>query len=106
MDISESSIQEALVKKAVGYDADDEVSEFGIDDEGREVLLKRKVTKKHYSPDMSAIKLLLEKYHSELEQAYENMSDEELIREKSRLLQLLEEENKSANRKVQASDQV
>ena len=52
------------------------------------------------------MKLLLERYGLEFEKSLENMSDAELFEEKNRLLQLLEEERKNANRKMQTSDKV
>lgn len=97
MEVNEENLRQALMKKAIGYDADEQICEFSIDENGREVLCKRKVTKKHYAPDLSAIKLVLEKYRAELEDAYSKMTDEELLAEKNRLLQLLEEENKNAD---------
>lgn len=105
-ELDEEKLKDALIKKAVGYDAKEEVKEFVVDEEGREVLSKKKVTKKHYSPDLSALKLVLDRYYSDLTVEFENMTEAELLQEKARLLQLLEEEKKSANRKMQAPDQM
>ncbi len=105
-ELDEKKLKDALIKKAVGYDAKEEVKEFVVDEEGREVLSKKKVTKKHYSPDLSALKLVLDRYYSDLTAEFENMTEAELLQEKARLLQLLEEERKSANRKMQAPDQM
>ena len=65
----------------------------------KKFLQKKRITKKHVSPDLAAMKLLLERYGLEFEKSLENMSDAELFEEKNRLLQLLEEERKNANRK-------
>ena len=50
---------------------------------------KKKVTKKHYSPDISAVKVLLERYYKTYEDKVLDMSDEELSAEKERLKNLL-----------------
>ena len=103
---SEDQVIKALIKKAVGYEAKDEIKEFIIDENGKEILAKKRITKKHVSPDLAAMKLLLERYGLEFEKSLENMSDAELFEEKNRLLLLLEEERKNANRKMQTSDKV
>ncbi len=103
---SEDQVKKALIKKAVGYEAKEEIKEFIIDENGKEILAKKRITKKHVSPDLAAMKLLLERYGLEFEKSLENMSDAELFEEKNRLLQLLEEERKNANRKMQTSDKV
>ncbi len=97
-------LKKALLKKALGYQTCEQVCEYSISENGEEVLSKRKVTKKQLSPDMTALKLLLEKFYSEV--SVEKMTDEELLAERARLLQLLKEEEENANREVQESDQV
>ena len=88
-------IEKALIKKAVGYDAEEVVEEFA-DDEGDLRLLKRKVTTKNFPPDVSAAKLLLDIGGSK---SVEEMTDEELEEQKNRLLKLLEEIESNANKK-------
>lgn len=78
----------ALIKKALGYDATEVVEEYIADEEGVK-LSKKKVTKKNVPPDITAIKLLLEGEELDLSK----MSDDELIKEKERLLKLLAESN-------------
>ena len=79
-------VRAALEKKALGYDTDEVVEEYGCTD-GEAVLLKRKVTKKAVPPDIQAAKILLERQTS-----VQEMSDEELERERLRLLRLLKED--------------
>ena len=43
--MSEDPVREALVRRALGYETDEVVEEYGFN-EGEAVLLKRKVTKK------------------------------------------------------------
>ncbi len=90
-------ISSALYKKAVGYTAKEVVEEYGGQD-GE--LLKRKVSKKHIPPDISALKTYLELNNSQDE--FENISDEELEKIKTRLLQqlqqiVMEEKNENSN---------
>ena len=77
----------ALLKKALGYDAEETVSEYVESDDGVK-LVKKKVTKKNVPPDVSAIKILMEENS---EKDVFAMSDEELIAERNRLLNLLKE---------------
>ena len=74
----------SLYKKAVGYTVSEKTTEYSSEGD----VVKRKVTSKHYPPDISALKAYLE-ITSEGEN-YEKMTDEELTEEKMRLLKLLE----------------
>ncbi len=81
-------LQKALLKKALGYDFTETVMEYVLDDEGIK-LSKKKVTKKNVPPDMTALKMLLCEEQTDLS----NMTDEELEKEKLRLISILAEEN-------------
>ncbi len=59
------------------------------------MLVKKKVTTKYNPPDSGALKTYLDLVGN---QSFEEMSDEELKREKLRLLQELQEENKKKKR--------
>ena len=85
-------IENALKKRAVGYDTEETVEEFSEND-GEVVLTKRKVTKKSVPPDISAAKLLLDMDEGETDLSA--LSDEQLKEEKNRLLKLLEEVNEN-----------
>ena len=54
-------IRKALLKKALGFSSDEVVEEYTLDKNGNEVLNRRKVTKKYNPPDISAVKILMEK---------------------------------------------
>ena len=82
-----TDLENALIKKALGYDATEVVEEYSSDNEGEIRLLKKKITKKNVPPDMSALKLLLDESQQDLAQ----MTDEELFDEKVRLLNILKE---------------
>lgn len=78
----EKKLTEALLKKAIGYTAKEEVVEYKLED-GETYPVKKKISKKHYPPDLSAMKAYMELAKSE---NFAKMSDEELVSEKNRLL--------------------
>ena len=88
-EIPSDVIEKALLKKALGYNTSEIIEEYVIDEDGNEKLSKRKVTKKHISPDIPAPKVLLEHYSDIENSMYENMSDEELKKEKIKIIKLL-----------------
>jgi len=87
-------LNDALVKKAMGYSVEESVCEYGMcDDELK--LIKKKISKKYYPPDLSAINLLIGSVNKS---DFETMTDEELEQEKNRLLKLLKE-NENGDKK-------
>ena len=81
-------IRKALLKRALGYNSTETVVEYSGD--GEECTVVRKiVTEKDVPPDISAAKLLLEKWQTD---DYSTMTDEQLEAEKRRLLSLLKGE--------------
>ena len=82
----EEKIGEALLKVALGYQIA-EVTEEYAEVDGALKLTKRKKTKKDVPPDLKAVQMLLE---SDGNDEYSGWSDEELAREKERLLRVLE----------------
>ncbi|MBO4472646.1 MAG: hypothetical protein J5765_02430 [Clostridia bacterium] len=81
----DGKLAKSLYKKAVGYTATEKTLEYSPEGE----LIKKKVTSKHYPPDITALKAYLELLSGE--ESIENMTDEELEKEKERLLKELEE---------------
>lgn len=82
-------IRKALLKRALGYDTSEVVEEYAKNDDDMTVV-RKKVTTKNVPPDISAAKLLLD----DIEKAKTDLSeltDEQLIAEKNRLLELLKE---------------
>ncbi len=77
-------MEEALIRKAIGYDVQEITEEYSLENE----LVKRKVTTKHMPPDMSALKTLIELKSEEGDLS--KMSDEELAQLKIKLLSQLE----------------
>lgn len=88
-DFNEIELKSALIKRALGYDANEVVEEFNYDEDGHEKLAKKKITKKHYAPDISAIKILIERYGNLSKEEIDLMSDEELKEERNRILKEL-----------------
>lgn len=82
-------IVRALTRRAIGYTTEEIVEEYSFD-EGRAVLTKRKVASKEYPPDLSAINTLLELLQDN--RKVSDLSDEELKKERKRLLEELRKE--------------
>lgn len=76
-------LMSALTRRAIGYTTEDVVEEYSVD-EGKVSLVKRKVSSKEYPPDLSAINVLLELMDNN--QKLSDMSDDELAKERKRLL--------------------
>ena len=83
----EEKIGEALLKVALGYQIA-EVTEEYAEVDGVLKLTKRKKTKKDVPPDLKAVQMLLEQHGDSAE--YSSWSDEDLEREKERLIGLLQ----------------
>lgn len=83
----EEKIGEALLKVALGYQVK-EVTEEYAEVDGTMKLTKRKQIKKDVPPDLKAVQILLSA--EEGGNGFENWSDEELEKERERLLAQLE----------------
>lgn len=84
--LSQKKLKDALLKKALGYDCTETVTEYVSDEDGIK-LSKKKVTKKNVPPDITALKMLL----TENDKDITELSDEELQKEKERLIKSLAE---------------
>lgn len=93
----EDKIRKALLKKALGYNASEVVEEYSFNEEGELKLSKKKVTTKHYGADISAVKVLLERYYKTYEDEVLAMSDEALEEERAKLLQQIKKGEKSGD---------
>lgn len=92
----EKKALKALIKKAIGYDAEEITEEFSYEN-NNQLLSKKKVVSKHFPPDVSAIKILLTYYGNKTFGELESMTDEELIKERDTLLLLLDKNNSQNN---------
>ena len=87
--LKNKKIQKALMDKALGYTTQEDTEEYGFT--GDEfVLQKRKTSTKTYPPDLSALQMLIDKEDVK-ENEIEKLTDEELQKEKERLLKILKE---------------
>ena len=92
-DNKEEKIEDALLKVALGYQIS-EVTEEYAEVDGELKLTKRKKTKKDVPPDLKAVQMLLATDGGE---EYGGWSDEELEKEKERLLATLKMTGKTEN---------
>ena len=83
---TEEDVKNALLKKALGYVAEEVVEEYIKDQDDNLILNKRKVTSKVVPADIPAVKVVLDLIKDD---DFSSMSDEELMQEKDRLLELL-----------------
>ena len=84
--MDDEQIKRAIMKVALGYSLEEVTEEYGVED-GELRLVKRRETKKDVPPDLKVVKLLID------EKDYSLLSDEELEREKQRLLAQLGEQS-------------
>ena len=77
-------VKNALIKKATGYNTDEVVEEYIIED-GQQKLVKKKITSKFVPADLTASKLLFE-YCEDKQEGFENMSDDQLDKEAIKLI--------------------
>ena len=91
----DGDINSALLKKALGFDAKEIVEEYALDSEGEVKLSKKKVTTKCVPPDVSALKMLLDR-----DAPLSEFSDEELEAEKLRLIEILRQSEKKNKEKT------
>lgn len=97
MKIDKEKIAKALFKKAIGYDVEESVEEFFVDEESGELKKgKTKVSKKHLPPDIPAAKTLFELCELD-EDKYDRMTEEELLKERAKILEELKKEGYSKN---------
>ncbi|MCI5838253.1 MAG: hypothetical protein MRZ91_03565 [Christensenellaceae bacterium] len=81
--------RDALLLRATGYDATETVEEYA-DKDGEMVLLKRRVATKNVPPDVSAAKIIME----EQDFSVSDMTDEQLEKERARLIKELKKTDK------------
>ena len=85
-----NEIEEALIKKAVGFLAEEVIEEFAIDETGNSVLTKKRRTTKQVPPDVSAIKILLSYFEDQSLHQLNAMTNEELLARRDLLLAKLQ----------------
>lgn len=84
--MEDNGVRQALKKCAVGFETGEVVEEFAVEN-GELKLVKKKVTRRDIPPDIKAVKLLLDG------EDVSGLSDEELAKERERLVKILKEED-------------
>ena len=100
-------LSDAVISRAKGCEAREVVEEYAIDDDNGNVkLVKKKVTTKYLPPDISAVKMYLN-LNATNTNNYQNMTDDELVAEKHRLLNILKDmEEDDADNQDNTQDEV
>lgn len=88
----EKELLEAIRKRALGYTSREVVSEY-VNQEDTLILVKERVTEKDVPPDIAAVKL-----YDEVTGERDVLSDEELEKEKIRLIEYLNNVQKKQRR--------
>lgn len=101
-DTEQEKIGKALMKVALGFQVAEVTEEFAEVD-GELKLTKRKRTKKDVPPDLKAVQLLLAE--NGVTSEYAHMSDEDLEREKKRLLAALKTSGDKSEEEGQVLDE-
>lgn len=83
----ELDINDILKKFASGYKLKEKQSEYTLDKDGKMKMSKQKVNIKEVAPDIAALKALINLSNDN--DSIKTMTDEELIKEKNRLLEKL-----------------
>lgn len=76
----------AIIKKAKGYEAEEIIEEYQIEDDVM-TLTKKRVSKKHYPPDTQAAKMILEREDEKDNQNASDLSEDEI---KTKIKMLIE----------------
>lgn len=83
-----NKLDDALFNRAIGFSKDEVSEEYNMIDD-KLTLTKKKLNSKYYPPELKAIELIMEKYSIDKDGEYDNYNLDELIKEKERLLKLL-----------------
>lgn len=95
---TQDELTKAVLSKAVGCKTCEVIEEYAKED-GDITLVKKKITTKYLPPDMMAVKTLMALSGQE-EDDLSKLTDEQLFKEKRRLLEVLKEmESLDANNK-------
>lgn len=86
-----SDVRDALIKKALGYEVKEVTEEYSMVDKDL-VLIKKKINTKVYPPDLDAIEMALSESGTDRE--YSNMSDDALVAEQIKLLEMFKKMKK------------
>ena len=94
----DEEILKSLLQRAKGYSYNEVQEEFAVREDGEMALVKRKVLEKYCPPDSSALKTYLELSQ---DKSFADLSDEELERERRRLLKELKRQEEQRGQDLQ-----
>ena len=97
--MDDDRLKKALFRRALGYSVKEETVEFAKDDSGEEIIAKRKVSIKHIPPDLSALKILLNRFFPDEYKNIDEITEEDLAKERENIFEKLKEEEKDAIKK-------
>lgn len=88
---SSEDILSALKQRALGYQSNEVIEEYTLDEHENERLVKKKVTRKNVPPDISAAKVLLEFENQSLNDDLTKLTNEELDEKINEIISKLKE---------------
>lgn len=88
---SSEDILSALKQRALGYQSNEIIEEYTLDEHENERLVKKKITKKNIPPDISAAKVLLEFESQSLNDDLTKLTNEELDEKINEIITKLKE---------------
>ncbi len=92
----DEELKKSLLKRAKGYKYNEVQEEYSVKEDGEIALTKRKVVKKYCPPDSAAFKTYMDM--CEENDDVSHYTDEQLAKEKHRLLKELLEQKKNEER--------
>lgn len=95
--IKETDVMTALTKKALGYEVQEIIEEYSVDENNNERLMKKKVTTKSVPPDITAVKVILELENLNNNQSFKDLTDEELDEKINQIIKQIKENENDSN---------
>ncbi len=95
--VKETDVMTALTKKALGYEVQEIIEEYSVDENNNERLMKKKVTTKSVPPDITAVKVILELENLNNNQSLKDLTDEELDEKINQIIKQIKENENDSN---------
>ena len=95
--VKETDVMTALTKKALGYEVQEIIEEYSVDENNNERLMKKKVTTKSVPPDITAVKVILELENLNNNLSFKDLTDEELDEKINQIIKQIKENENDSN---------
>ena len=95
------SIEETILRKALGYEVTEKVEEFNVDADGNKTLVKLKKSTKHVPPDLSAARVVLDTIGKR-----EHKSERALEAERAELLKRIKAELSADKKTIKEKEKI